>query len=68
MGYGGSGPAQLALALLADCIGDERAQKLYQDFKFEIVVALPSALWMLTEDYVKEVAARLEEKEGTGDE
>ena len=33
-GYGGSGPAQLALALLADHLGDdELAMALHQDFK-----------------------------------
>jgi Family of unknown function (DUF6166) len=36
-GYGGSGPAQLALALLADALGDdERALQLYQAFKFRV--------------------------------
>jgi hypothetical protein len=37
-GYGGSGPAQLALALLMDATGDpELALRHYQDFKFEFV-------------------------------
>jgi hypothetical protein len=41
-GYGGSGPAQLALALLADHLGDdERALTLYQDFKWKVIAALP---------------------------
>lgn len=41
-GYGGSGPAQLALAMLADFLGDdEAAQRAYQDFKFEVVGRLP---------------------------
>lgn len=43
-GYGGSGPAQLALALLADCLGvDEWAVKLHQDFKALYVAAIPQA-------------------------
>lgn len=33
-GYGGSGPAQLALALLADAINDDTATRLHQQFKF----------------------------------
>ena len=34
-GYGGSGPAQLALALLADALGhDDLAVRLHQAFKF----------------------------------
>ncbi len=37
-GYGGSGPAQLALALAADVLDDdERALKVYQDLKFAYV-------------------------------
>ena len=37
-GYGGSGPAQLALALLIDAIGDQDlALRYYQDFKWKFV-------------------------------
>ena len=37
-GYGGSGPAQLALALLTDALGDlEKAVQHYQDFKGAVV-------------------------------
>lgn len=37
-GYGGSGPAQLALALLLDATGDEEiARRYYQDFKWQVV-------------------------------
>ena len=47
-GYGGSGPAQLALALLADHLGDEeRAIALHQTFKWAVVAKLPHS-WMLT--------------------
>lgn len=48
-GYGGSGPAQLALALIADCTGnDERAIERHQDFKWRCVAKLPKSEWMLT--------------------
>jgi Family of unknown function (DUF6166) len=48
-GYGGSGPAQLALALLADYLGnDEQALALHQDFKFEVIAGLPHDSWKLT--------------------
>lgn len=48
-GYGGSGPAQLALALLADYLGnDDRARALYQAFKFAVVAKLPKRGWSLT--------------------
>jgi len=36
-GYRGSGPAQLALAVTADALGDERALAAYQDFKDDVV-------------------------------
>lgn len=36
-GYGGSGPAQFALALLADCLTDKLALANYQQFKFEVI-------------------------------
>lgn len=37
-GYGGSGPAQLALGLLLDATGDRyEAERLYQAFKWDVV-------------------------------
>jgi hypothetical protein len=36
-GYGGSGPAQLALALLADAAGERLAVPLHQQFKSDVV-------------------------------
>jgi len=52
-GYGGSGPAQLALALLADHLGDdEQALSLYQQFKFAVVAKLPRDGWSLTSDTI----------------
>lgn len=58
-GYGGSGPAQLALALLAHVLGNERrALGLYQDFKWAVVANLPSSGWELTED---EILAKVRE-------
>jgi hypothetical protein len=40
-GYGGSGPAQLALAILADALGDDKAAlALHQAFKFKVIGAL----------------------------
>jgi len=40
-GYGGSGPAQLALALLMVFAGREFAERNYQDFKWQMVATLP---------------------------
>ena len=49
-GYGGSGPAQLALALAADVLGDdEAALGVYQRLKFRVVGRLPGDGWTLTE-------------------
>jgi len=48
-GYDGSGPAQLALAILADhCGNDELALNLYQRFKWEVIAVLPRYQWTLT--------------------
>lgn len=41
-GYGGSGPAQLALAILCDYLKDDtRARRMYQAFKSEVIARLP---------------------------
>jgi hypothetical protein len=59
-GYGGSGPAQLALALLADALPDENAAlRLYQSFKWETVAFLPWNAWVLTTQEVQQTAKRL---------
>jgi Family of unknown function (DUF6166) len=55
-GYGGSGPAQLSLALLADHLqSDERALALYQDFKRAVVSGLAHECWWLTADEIEHV-------------
>jgi hypothetical protein len=48
--YGGSGPAQTALALLADATGDDRlAVSLHQDFKRQFVARFPKQGFTMTE-------------------
>lgn len=42
-GYGGSGPAQLALALLLLVLDDKTALCYYQDFKMNVIALLPQA-------------------------
>jgi len=50
-GYSGSGPADLALSILADYLGGEAAaEELKGSFKDEIVARLPRSAWMLTEE------------------
>lgn len=62
-GYGGSGPAQLALALAADVLGDdERAQEVYQRLKFKLVGGLPREGWVLTEDRVRSAVEAIEQE------
>ena len=56
-GYGGSGPAQLALAMLRDCTDDDDfAVALHQPVKRALVVALPKQVWSRTELEVLECA------------
>lgn len=59
-GYGGSGPADLALSILADCFSSPRptlnvvTKKWYQIFKREIVASWEGEWWMITEDEIRE--------------
>lgn len=48
-GYGGAGPAQLALAILADYLDDDQETlNLYQRFKWFTIAELPRHYWKLT--------------------
>jgi len=63
-GYGGSGPAQLALALAADALGDDDAALgVYQRLKFRLVGQLPAAGWTLTTGELAETLAALGESD-----
>lgn len=64
-GFGGSGPAQLALALLADALGDdERARRFYQDFKFKVIARIDDDAFALTQTAIEQTVARLEAERG----
>lgn len=64
-GYAGSGPAQLALALAADVLGDDdRAQEIYQQLKFRLVGRLPHEEWVLTENHVRSAIESIEHERG----
>lgn len=58
-GYSGSGPAQLALAIMADFLGDDNAaQRVYQAFKAEVVASLPQdEPWSLTGERIRDTRA-----------
>ena len=63
-GYSGSGPAQLALALLADhCGDDERALNWYHRFKWAVIAELPHREWILTSEDIDRVLQSLHDSE-----
>lgn len=64
-GYGGSGPADLALSILNDHFANdpqtvkifrghcaERAWRLHQTFKFQMLIELPYDRWKMTTDQI----------------
>jgi len=62
--YEGQGPAQLAFALLVDCLQDEeRANVLYEPFMRAVVANLGNE-WELSEEDIIEVVESLTKKEG----
>jgi hypothetical protein len=53
--------AQLSLALLADCLGDDaKALALYMPFCTRVVERLPKSGWRLTEERLRAMIADLE--------
>lgn len=63
-GYGGSGPAQLALAILADHLGsDEQAFNFHHRFKWVVIAELPKRSWTLTSQEIDQVLQMLREAE-----
>lgn len=64
-GYGGSGPAQLALALVADATGDDAlAQRVYQSFKFKTVAGW-AASWRISAGEIVDLAHELDKERVT---
>ena len=61
-GYAGSGPAQLALALLADVLkDDDRAMRLHQRFKHKHIATLDRGdHWVLSEVFIRNAIEELE--------
>jgi len=59
-GDGGSGPAQLALALLADHLADDDAAlQLYQSFKWSVIAPLREPRWALRAEDLEMAVAQL---------
>ena len=61
-GYGGSGPSQLALAILEQFETDTNALRWYQDFKWDVIATLPQNNFDLDID----IAAWIAEREAKG--
>ena len=60
-GYGGSGPSQLALAILADLTDDETAMRHYQFFKQGVISRLDQdRTWILAASVIR---ARIDKQE-----
>ena len=53
-GYGGSGPAQLAVALLAHAYDEEFAAEHYQWFKRDVVSELHEDGWTLSKNEIEQ--------------
>lgn len=66
MGYSGSGPAQLALALLADALADdELALAHYQRFKARVIAPIEGNHFAISQEEIKQVVHRLaQERQG----
>ena len=53
-GYGGSGPADLAYAILYDLYGKEFADQNYQRFKWDVIAEFTQGeAWQLTEEEIE---------------
>ena len=65
-GYSGSGPAQLALALLAEHLNnDEQAVALHQPFKRKVVAGLSPREWRLTSKQVERALQSIRRSAGS---
>jgi hypothetical protein len=68
-GFGGSGPAQLALALLLDVVGRDEAQRYYQAFKWEWVVNWPQdGPWEMCESEIRRWVGMMSRRNGVREE
>jgi len=64
-GYFGNGPAQCALAVLADALGDDLRAVRHQGFHSYIIAVLPRHLpWHLTEVEVVAIVEEIEQNTG----
>ena len=59
-GYAGSGPAQLALAICCDIVGEARARLVYQFFKEAVIARIGAPSFRLSQTRCRAVIERLE--------
>jgi len=63
-GYAGGGPAQLALALAADVLGDDdAARNVHQKLKFKLIGRLPQDGWTLSEEQLRAAIQESQQRE-----
>jgi hypothetical protein len=55
-GFEGDGGVELSRAILADCLGADRVEHLYQDFEWSVIRGLPYDAWELDEEIIRGVA------------
>jgi hypothetical protein len=63
-GYGGSGPAQLALAIVGDLYPRYIAERVYHNYKFAVIDSLKSDSWELHESDVRATVDQIMAKKG----
>lgn len=66
-GYHGSGPAQLALAICCFMLGQERAERVYEDFKSKLIAPITADAWTIGyRDALDAIMAIEGERRGAG--
>ena len=53
-GHGGSGPAQLALAIATDHFGGEVGESIYQDLKWGVIAKIGTDEWTITSREIRD--------------
>ena len=67
-GYGGSGPSQLALAIMLEVTNDDRkALSLYYDFKYDVIAGLADEEWILPLKQIERWIAAQQEEDALDD-
>lgn len=62
-GYNGSGPSQLALAILANEYGDDIALEYYRDFREEFVARIVTDKWTINSETLDDIMSGIADKE-----